>query len=118
MPSMGKGLHKVFSSVVKDISQELIPFGESGSEVSHFIPQSRNFAEVTKLSENINKPWIKATLKEMNNLIINQTFLIEDQNEGEPVTPCMDVYKAKIQSDGSLDKVKQRIVVRGDLQNK
>ena len=36
----------------------------------------------------------------------------------EPVTPCMDVYKAKIQSDGSLDKLKLGIVVRGDLQNK
>ena len=30
----------------------------------------------------------------------------------------MDVYKAKIQSDGSLDKLKLIIVVRGDLQNK
>ena len=30
----------------------------------------------------------------------------------------MDVYKAKIQSDGSLDKLKSRIVVRGDFQNK
>ena len=30
----------------------------------------------------------------------------------------MDVYKAKIQSDGSLDKLKWRIVVRGDLQDK
>ena len=61
---------------------------------------------------------MKATLKEINNLINNQTFLIEDQKEGEPVTPCMEVYKSKIQSDGSLDKLKLRIVVRGDLQNK
>ena len=30
----------------------------------------------------------------------------------------MDVYKSKIQSDGSLDKLKLSIVVRGDLQNK
>ena len=30
----------------------------------------------------------------------------------------MDVYKTKNQSDGSLDKLKLRIVVRGDLQNK
>ena len=29
----------------------------------------------------------------------------------------MDVYKAKIQSDGSLDKLKLRIVVIGYLQN-
>ena len=35
--SIGKCLHKVFSTVVKDISQELTPLGESGSEVSHFI---------------------------------------------------------------------------------
>ena len=30
----------------------------------------------------------------------------------------MDVYKSKIQSDGSLDKLKLSIVVRGYLQNK
>ena len=30
----------------------------------------------------------------------------------------MDVYKAKTQSDGVLDQIKLRIVVRGDLQNK
>ena len=60
----------------------------------------------------------ESILKEIKNLINNQTFLIEDQNEGESVTQCMDVYKAKIQYDGSFDKLKLRIVVRGDLQNK
>ena len=90
----------------------MTPLGESGSEVSHFIPEPRNFAEVKKSSDNIKKPWLKATLNEINNLIKNQTFLIEDQNEGVIVTPCMNVYKAKIQSDGSLDKLKLRIVVR------
>ena len=54
----------------------------------------------------------------MKNLINNQTFLIEDQNEGEPVTPYMDAYKTKIQSDGSIDKLKLRTVLIGDLQNK
>ena len=44
--------------------------------------------------------------------------MIEDPKDGEPVTPCMDVYKEKNQLDGSLDKLKLRIVVRGDLQNK
>ena len=92
---MGKGLHKVFKTVVKEISQYLPPLGESGSEVSHFIPEPRNFSEVTKLSDNIRKPWIKINLKEIKNPIKNQTFLIEDQNEGKPVTPCMDVYKEK-----------------------
>ena len=49
---MVKGLHKVFSTVV-EILQELTALEESGSEVSHFIPEPRNFAEVTKSSENI-----------------------------------------------------------------
>ena len=61
---------------------------------------------------------MKATLKEIKNLINNQTFMIEDPKDGEPVTPCVGIYKAKIQSDGSLDKLKLRIVVKGDLKKK
>ena len=114
---MGKGLYKVIKTVVKAILQYLPPLGESGSEVSHFIPEPRNFAEVTKFSNDINKPWLNATQKEIKNLINYQTFLVQDSGKGETVTPCMDVYKAKIQSDGSLDKLKLRILVRGDLQN-
>ena len=48
---MGKVLHREFITIVSEISQKLTNFGESESEVSHFIPEARNFAEVTKLSE-------------------------------------------------------------------
>ena len=116
--SMGKGLQKVFKTVLKDISQDLTPLGESGSEVSHFILERKNFAEVTKLSDDINKPWLNTTQKEIKNLINNLNFLVEDPKKDEPVTPCMDVYKAKVQSDGSIDKLKLRIGVRGEIQNK
>ena len=34
------------------------------------------------------------------------------------MTTCIDVYKAKNQSDGSPDKLKLIIVVKGYLQNK
>ena len=44
--NMGKSLHKMFKTAVKEISQYFPPLGESGSEVSHFIPEPRNFAEV------------------------------------------------------------------------
>ena len=84
---MGKGLHKVFSTIVKEIWQELVTLEEYGSVVSHFIIEPRNFAEVKKLSENIRIPWLKSIIKEIKNLISNQTFLIEDQKEGELVTP-------------------------------
>ena len=115
---MGKGSHKVFNTVVKDISQDLPPLVESGSEVYHFIPGPRNFSEVTILSYDIKKPWLKATFKEIKNLIDNQTFLVQYPEKGIPVTPCMDVYKVKIQSDGILDKLRLRIVVGGDIKKR
>ena len=92
---MGKGLRKVCKTDVKDISQDLSPLVESGSKVSHFIPEPRRFAEVTKLSVDIQKPWLKATQKKTKNLINNDNFLAEDPNKGEPVTPCMDDYWKK-----------------------
>ena len=73
---------------------------------------------MTKLSDDIKKPWIKATLKEVKNLIDDHNFLIEDPEKYEPVTPYMDVYKSRIKSDVSLDKLKLIILVRGYLQNK
>ena len=108
---MGKGLQNVFKTVVKDISQDFPPLGESGSEVSHFITEPKLFSKVTKLSDDTKKPWLKATLKEIINLINNQTFIVEYPKKGEPITPCMDVYKEKIQSDGSLENLNLRIVV-------
>ena len=72
---------------------------------------------MTRLSDDIKKPWLKANLKDIKNIINNQTFLVQDPEKGDPVTTCMDVYKSKTQSDGSPDKIKLRIVVRGDLQD-
>ena len=111
MRNMVKGLQKVFKTVVKDISQVLPTLGESGSEVSYFILDHRNFSEVTKFSDDKNKPWLKAIEKDINNLIKNQTFFVQYPEKGEPVTPC-------IQSKGSLDKLKLRILVREDLKKR
>ena len=70
------------------------------------------------MSDDIKKPLLKATQKDIKNLINDHTFLVENQNKGEPVTPCMYVYKYKNQSDGSLNKLKLIIVVSGYIQNK
>ena len=92
--------------------------GKSGSEVSHFIPEPRKYAEVTKLSYYIKKPWIKASPEDIKNINNNRNFPFKNPKKGEHITPCMDVYKAKIQSGGSIDKLKLRILVKGDLHNK
>ena len=43
---------------------------------------------------------------------------MEYPRKGEPVTPYIDVYKSKIQFDGSFDRLRLMIVVSGDIQNK
>ena len=48
-------------------------------------------------------------LEPVKNLINNQTFLVQETEKGETVAKCMDFYKTKIQSDGSLDKLKLTI---------
>ena len=55
----------MFSTAVKEILKDLPTWGKSGSEVSYFIPEPRNFAEVAKLSDDIKKPWLKATQKKI-----------------------------------------------------
>ena len=87
---MGKGLHKLFKAVVNDILQAFPILGESVSELYYFITEPKKYAEVTILSEDINKPWIKSTLEEINNLIINKNFSVQDREKGDPVTPCME----------------------------
>ena len=62
---MGKGLHKLFKTDVNDILQVLPILGESGSEVFHSFSDPRNSSEVTRLSDEINKPWLKSTMKEI-----------------------------------------------------
>ena len=86
--------------------------------MSHFIPEPRNFAEVAILPAYIKKYFLKATLKDIKNVINNKTFIMYNPGQGEPVTPCMYVYKVKIQYVGSLDKLKLRVVVGGNFQNK
>ena len=43
---MAKVTHKVFKTIVKEILQDLQPLGESGSEVSHFIPEPNFFLKL------------------------------------------------------------------------
>ena len=76
------------------------------------LQQSQDYQKISK------KDWFKATLKEIKKLINDQKFLMDKQEKGYPVTPCMDFYKSNIQSDVILDKLKLRIVFKGDLQNK
>ncbi|MGH7974584.1 MAG: hypothetical protein ACREBR_03580 [bacterium] len=89
-----------------------------GSDPSPFSPPPSNMAAMLRLSDNATQQaWIKASRKELRNFLVdNGTFVLEDPKMDDKVTPCMDTYRAKLKSNGTLDKLKVRIVVRGDLQ--
>ena len=56
-------------------------------------------------------------MREIKNLIKNQAFLVQDPEKGGSVTPCMNVYKSKIQSDEIIEKLKLISMVILDMQN-
>ena len=114
---IGKGLHKVFKAVVNKLKNPLPTLVEPGSEVSHFIPETRNFVEVSRSPADVKKAWLESTLKDIKNMINNQNFIMDDPEELYPMTTCMDVCKKKIKYVGSLEKLKLRIVVRGYFYN-
>jgi len=66
----------------------------------------------------VRQEWLKAIKKELKTLIDSGTFAQDALRNGEISTPVMETFKVKVKSDGSLDKLKCRLVVRGDLQDK
>ena len=83
-----------------------------------FIPEPSNEFALVKMPEGkIKHEWIQKCIVEMRVLIKENTFSLDHlPEEDEKVTPTKMTFKAKINSDGSLDKCKARLVVRGDLQ--
>ena len=45
--------------------------------MSHFILEPRYFAEVTRLPADVKNTWLKATLKEIKNIINTHNFLMD-----------------------------------------
>ena len=83
-----------------------------------FIPEPINEHALIKMKNiSIKQTWIDKSIAEMESLLKENTFSLDimpDANEA--ITPTRFVYKAKLKSDGSLEKCKARLVVRGDLQ--
>jgi len=82
-------------------------------------PAPKTLREILKMPDGPMKTaWLQSVRKDFETLIDNNTFVLDTPRKGESITPIMETFKVKILSDGSLDKLKTRIVVRGDLQSK
>ncbi|KAI3647783.1 hypothetical protein MP228_008004 [Amoeboaphelidium protococcarum] len=58
--------------------------------------------------------WRKAFLDEFNSLIKNCTWVVVDQlPPGKTALPCKWLFKVKSKSDGTIDRYKARLVIKG-----
>jgi hypothetical protein len=97
--------------------QETIPhLGEPGSDPLPFLPEPNRIPQILKLPEDIREAWLKAFRKELRGLIVsNKCFKIEDPPPTARIVPLMEIFKCKLDKFGKVDKLKCRIVFRGDL---
>jgi hypothetical protein len=94
------------------------PINLNAVDPSPFMPPPMGIRSVLKMLDlKVREVWLRAYQKEIKTLIDAKTFALVIHKEGELVMHTMETNKAKIKSDGSLDKLKCRIVVRGDLQD-
>ena len=68
------------------------------------------------MPSHIREPWAKALVEEVRGIVHRFNAVeIENPNEGDPLLPVKTVFKCKTDKHGQIDKLKCRVVVRGDL---
>jgi len=80
-------------------------------------PAPNSIQDILKMPDGtVRQEWLKSVKKELKSLVDAKTFVTDNPQDGEISTPIMEIFKVKVKSDDSLDKLKTRLVVRGDLQ--
>jgi len=92
-------------------------FMPNSQDAHSWEPAPKTIHDIIKLPEGyVKSAWLKSVKQELKTLIDSGTFVSDTMKEGKVSTPIMEIFKVKIKSDGSVDKLKTRLVVRGDLQ--
>jgi hypothetical protein len=80
-----------------------------------FLPAPNTWKEIMKLPPHIMKFWKESLLKELKELIKKGTFIHETPKPDDPIIPVTAKFRVKLTQDGTVEKLKSRIALRGDL---
>ena len=84
-----------------------------------YLPEPKGVKAVLRLKWRdplVYKLWCRSIRAEIRNLIEKGTFSFDDIPANIQVIPTTLINKVKLLSDGTWDKAKSRICVRGDIQ--
>jgi hypothetical protein len=93
-----------------------IAAGDPGSDPTPFLPEPSGLYKVLKQPIATRRPWIQSLVKELKGLVKDRgAFKKEQPGPTDTVVPVKEVFKCKLDQHGNVDKLKARIVFRGDL---
>jgi hypothetical protein len=109
----------VYEAISMAMSESLVKtpvIGESGSDPSPFMPEPHGLKRVLREPIPIKAAWLKVFTKEFFGLVITQQAVQhETPSSTDTVIPVRELFKCKLNKHGMVDKLKCRIVFRGDL---
>ena len=92
---------------------------DSTDSVDKYLPEPQSLKAVLKLDDYIRSAWLHAIRMEIKNLIDHDTFILgQTPSKTDLIIPLKLVLKAKQTASGKLDKLKARIVARGDMEKR
>jgi transposase InsO family protein len=104
-------MRSAFQAEVNDVSV-------TGEPADPFQPEPAHWRQILTMPEHIKVHWINSFRKELRVLFKMNTFskdvTVLDTDDIIPVTAK---YRTKLQSNGTIEKLKTRICLRGDLQS-
>ena len=87
--------------------------------LSDFLPEPNSLSQVLRLTDSIRNKWGTAIYKEIKGLFDSNTFGLSDRAlPDDEVIPVKLTLKTKLNCHGGLDKLKARVCLRGDMQER
>ena len=91
----------------------------SGKPSEDFLPEPAHWKHILRMPERLQKFWLESLKTDLTLLIVKmKTFQKENPATDDPIIPTTTKFRTKLKADGTADKLKARVCLRGDQQAK